>query len=141
MTKISICTSLLLFFCSIATFAQADSGVNAKVYVFRSTGYPQSGVNFRVVINDELTCKIGNKRYALLDVKTGVQTFYITTWDNPTKKKKLGLEVSLEAGKNYYLNMRVTTQGFETKIFFEEITYNSAQLLIEELEQDIDCSR
>ena len=42
----------------------------------------------------------------------------------------------VEAGKAYYLSMRLKIKFVETEIFFEEITYNSAAPELQKYKRD-----
>ncbi len=116
----------------------SDSASMAKIYVIRSTGHLGSAVNFRLLVDDAMQCKIHNKRYAILYVQPGTRVFHMTSWDKPNPKKKLGLSIPVEAGKNYYLTMRIKQRFAEVEFFLEEITYNSAAPQLEKLKKD-DC--
>jgi hypothetical protein len=138
-----------LLLCITKTRAQADSPVTtadstmtpATVYIIRATGLPQNLVNFRVLVDDVMHCKVANNRYAVLKVKPGKHTFYITTWDLPGKREKLGLEISIEGGKTYYLRMVNKQRFFEGQLYFEEITRNSAIPLLEQYKEDTNCDK
>lgn len=67
----------------------------------------------------------------------GEYTFYATSWDSKTDEK-LGLKLAVEAGKTYYLTMRMKQRFFKNEIFVEEITYNTAAPHLERYKQD-DC--
>src|SRR5688572_9196649 len=87
-----------------ALSAQTDSSTidtinTAKVFVIRSTGHVGSAVNFRIVVNDSMYCKIKNNRYAIFYVQPGQHTFYATSWDKSGTDEKLGLKLALEPGK------------------------------------------
>ena len=134
---------LLIFITLFSTkkiVAQNDSANStAKVYVIRSTGFKGSLVNLRIIIDDLLYCKIANNRYSVVDLKPGKYTFYVTSWDAPKKKNKLGLEIPVEAGKSYYLRIIFKERLLENQMFLEEITYNSAAPLISKYKEETNC--
>jgi hypothetical protein len=108
----------------------------AKVYVIRYTGFKGSAVNFRVIANDDVVCKLGNNRYSVFYLQPGTHKIYITTWDQPGKKEKLALELPVEAGKNYYLRAVTKTRFVEWQTFAEEITENSALPLLAKYKEE-----
>ena len=132
----------ILFVCLITGLkskAQSDTTQLAKVYIIRATGYTGSLVNLRAMIDDQLFCKIKNNRFAVAWVKPGSHKFFVTSWDGPSKKEKLGLEIPIEAGKIYYLRMVMKQRFFETQMYFEEITENSAAPLLAKHKEDKEC--
>jgi len=124
---------IILFSCWANCSAQVHTAAQAPatVYIIRSTGFIASMVNFSVVINDLIYCKLGNKRYSILELKPGVQTLYIVDWASPKPKQRYGLNMYLEAGKTYYLQMVMKEKLIGTpSLYFEQIPYNIAMPLI-----------
>lgn len=133
---------LCLFAAGSAVSAQQDStATTATVYIIRETGHAGGAVNFRVVVDDLQTCKIRNNRFSIIRLQPGTHNFFVTTWDAPNKKDKLGLEVPLEAGKTYYLRMIQKQRFVGIHLYFEEITKNSALPLLQKMKEDTDCSK
>lgn len=137
---------ILLFICILSIFLEDDVYAQndtlrstAKIYIIRATGHDGSLVNFRVLIDDELYCKIANNRYSIISIRPGKYTFYVTSWAKPKKKKPLGLELEVERGKTYYLRMVIKDLYYKDPYYFEEITSNSALPLLEKYKEDIDC--
>ncbi|MEO6453168.1 MAG: DUF2846 domain-containing protein [Ginsengibacter sp.] len=108
----------------------------AKVYVVRSTGHVASAVNLRVLIDDVMLCKIKNNRYAVFYVQPGTHSFNATSWDKPASHEKYAFKMPVEAGKTYYMSMRIKARFLETEIYLEEITYNTAAPLLTKYKQD-----
>lgn len=142
MKKILFFFAVSFFICSTGIYAQSDSSkATAKIYVIRATGHQGGGINLRVLVNDSLYCKIRNNRYSIIEVKPGIDTFYITNWGTPKANSKLGLELQIEPGKTYYLRMAVKERYFEVLYYFEEITKNSAEPLLAKYKQDTNCDK
>jgi len=117
-------------------FSTTTDTINtAKIYVIRSTGHVGSAVNLRVVVDDSMYCKIKNNRYAIFYVTPGEHTFYATSWDKSGTDEKLGMKMMLEPGKSYYLSMKIKARFFNTEIFVEEITYNTAAPMLEKYKE------
>jgi hypothetical protein len=135
-----VCLAMAVFVC-VASSAQTDSTkatdtINtAKIYLIRATGITGSAVNFRVLVDSVVYCKIRNNRYSVIYVQPGTHDFYATTWDAPKPKEKLALKIPVEAGKTYYLSMRMKQRFFENEMFFEEVTYNTAAPLLQKYQQ------
>jgi hypothetical protein len=98
-----------------------------------------SAVNLRVHVDKQPYCKVKNNRYSVFYVQPGTHTFYVTTWDKANPNEKFGLKIPVEAGKTYYLSMRIKPRFATTEFFAEEITYNTAAPLLEKYKQD-DCN-
>lgn len=130
----------LVIFLSKNVLAQNDSLIStSKIYIIRATGLDGTLVNFRVLIDDEVYCKISNNRYSVINIRPGRYTFYVTSWAKPKKKKPLGLELEVEKGKTYYLRIVIKDLYYKDPYYFEEITYNSAAPLLEKYKEDTDC--
>ena len=108
----------------------------ARIYVIRATGYAGSAVNFRVLVDDVSYCKVKNNRYAVLYVQPGAHMFNATSWDKPRSEEKFALKLTVEAGKTYYMNMRIRPRVATTEFYLDEITYNTAAPLLEKYKQD-----
>jgi hypothetical protein len=119
----------------------ASSPATAKVYLIRATGHTGSLVNFRTMIDNVVYCKLKNNRYAVVNIKPGMHNFYVTSWDMPKANEKLGLQIPIEAGKTYYLRMVLKKRFFESQMYFEEITQNSAAPLLTKYTEDPDCTK
>lgn len=114
----------------------SDSAAMATVYVFRSTGHVASAVNLRVVVDDVMKCKVKNNRYAVLQVEPGTHMFNATSWDKPGTPEKFGIKLPVEAGKTYYMSMRIKQKFMGVEIFMEEVTKNTAEPLLEKYKKD-----
>ena len=113
-----------------------DSSNLAKIYVIRSTGYAGSAVNLRVIVDDVMLCKVRNDRYAMFYIQPGTHMFYATTWDKPGTNPKFALKMPVEAGKTYYMSMKLKQKFMGIEITLEEITYNTAAGLLEKYKRD-----
>lgn len=122
----------------IQSVGVTDTTNAAKIVVIRSTGHVASLVNLRVLVDEAPYCKVKNNRYSVFYVQLGTHMFYATSWDKPAAKDKFALSLPTEAGKTYYLSMRIKTRFASTEFFLEEITLNSAGPLMEKYKKD-DC--
>ena len=129
---------VLFFLASHMVMAQTDSSQLAKIYVIRSTGFGQSVVNFRLLVNNEIRCKIKNEHYSVFYLSPGTYVFNVTSF-TVGKKERLGLELPVEAGNTYYLNMVQRSKVLQTDLFVEEITRNSAEQLLVKYKEDKKC--
>jgi hypothetical protein len=143
--KIKYVLSFLFLLAFSSAFAQQDSIPspdtinNAKIYVIRATGFTGSAVNMRFWVDSTVYCKIKNNRYSVVYVAPGNHSFYANTWDASKPKEKLALKMEVEAGKTYYMSLRIREHLIESQMFVEEITYNSAAPLLEKCKRVEKC--
>lgn len=140
--------SALLSITSTLLFAQSDTGTTststaaldtsamAKIYVIRSTGHTASAVNLRILVDERMYCKVRNNRYATFWVEPGSHLFNATTWDKPGTPEKFALKLPVEAGKTYYMSLRLKQRLMTVEIYLEEITFNTAAPLLQKYKQD-----
>lgn len=108
-----------------------------RIYFLRSTGYQASAVGYNCFIGNKLLCKLNNKKYFYCDVDTGTINIAV----QPPGVKKLNektekLEIKTESGKTYYCQLILQIDFWTGKIYFQEITKNSADKLLKELKED-----
>ena len=121
---------------NIAPSTSSDTTGMAKIYVIRSTGHVASAVNLRIMVDDVMFCKVRNNRYAMFFVTPGTHMFNATSWDKPGSRAKSALKMPVEAGKTYYLSMRVNQKFMGIEMFLEEITYNTAAPALQKYKLD-----
>ncbi|GAB3894774.1 hypothetical protein GCM10028803_10260 [Larkinella knui] len=92
---------------------EATPSESATVYVYRSSALMSSARKYGVYANGKLLCKIGNKRHCQVSLPIGPVTF-TTKLAGLTlvPKKRPRLELTLEAGKTYYLQADLKTKLF-----------------------------
>jgi hypothetical protein len=83
-----------------------------------------------------MMCKVKNNRYALFYIMPGTHTFNATSWDAPGVRGKRGLKMPVEAGKTYYMSIRIKQRFMELEISVDEITYNTAAPQLEKYKRD-----
>jgi hypothetical protein len=142
---------LFMFACSML-FAQTDTGNThpaqtgsakivdtagmAKIYMIRSTGHVGSAVNFRVMVDSIMMCKVKNNRYAMFYIQPGTHAFNASSWDMSGPDAKLALTMPVEAGKTYYMSIRIKQRFWGIEISVDEITYNTAAPQLEKYKRD-----
>lgn len=135
-----VITLLIFFVCNLKLIAQSDTMDRslARIYILRATGFGGSLVNFRAWVNDSVMCKLANNRYSVHTIRPGTYTFYATSFDT-YKMKENGFEMQVEAGKTYYFRMVVKKRMFDSFLYLQEITENSATSIISKSKQQRDC--
>ena len=112
---------------------------NSTVYFMRSTGFTGSANAFTTFIDDSLVCRLNNKRFSLHTIKPGDHKF---TVQFAGKKSKAGAEpirIKTESGKTYYIQLIFQAGLLVNNLFCQEVTENSAQLIMPALQEDTKC--
>ena len=112
--------TLTLAFALVALASAAQQ--KATVIFMRDTGYNWGGT-FRVFIDENLVCKIHNKKYSIHELEVGEHSFIaqINDDDVTDKSKEQQLKIKLEPGKTYYLALVLKTRFF-ADLFLQEVT-------------------
>ena len=139
----------LLFFCLFSfcfSMGQEDSSTTeettsatAKVYFLRTTGFAGSASGFTAFIDDQLVCKLNNKRYSLHEVAPGKHKFTVQFAGKKSKKRAEPIYIEMEAGKTYYVQMLFQTGFIKNNLYCQEVTKSSADAIMPTLKEDTKC--
>ncbi len=132
---------IMVTFISGALYAQAISdsnsnSQNAKVYFLRSTGFQGSAQGFTTFIDDKVVCKLNNKRYSLHEVPSGTHNFSVQFAGKNSKEKAERVEIEMEAGKTYYIQLIFQTGLLKNNLYCQEVTKSSAKTMMDKLKED-----
>lgn len=108
----------------------------AKVYFMRSTGFSGSAQGFTVFIDDKIVCKLNNRRYSQHDIAPGTHQFSVQYAGKSAKDKAERIEINVEAGKTYYIQLISQTGLLKNNLFCQEVTENSAKTMLGSLRED-----
>ncbi len=104
---------------------------SATVYLYRSSALLSAARKYWVYADGKPICKIGNKRHCQLILPTGPVTF-TTKLAGLTlvPKKRPSLDLTLEAGKTYYLQADLKTKLFplQAVLPLTEVVPNASKL-------------
>ena len=112
---------------------------NGKVYFLRSTGFAGSAAGFTVFIDDTVVCKLNNKRYSIHSITPGNHKFSVQFAGKESKEKSERIEISIEAGKTYYIQLIFQSGFFKNNLYCQEVTESSAKKVIPGLQEDKKC--
>lgn len=116
---------------------QADSTKqNSKVYFMRSTGFQGSAQGFTVFIDDSVVCKLNNKRFSIHDVAPGTHRFSVQFAGKSSKEKAERIEIEIEAGKTYYIQLIFQSGLVKNNLYCQEVTKSSANTMLDKLKED-----
>ncbi len=116
-----------------------SSSQNGKVYFMRSTGFQGSASAFTVFIDDTLVCKLNNKRYSIHEVAPGTHHFSSQFAGKKSKEKAERIEINVEAGKTYYIELIFQPGLFINNLYCQEVTESSAKRFLPDLKEDKKC--
>ncbi len=128
-----------MFFLGITCSALAQSGT-ARVYLIREGMYEGSAVSCSIFKDEELLCKLNNKRYSVHDIAPGKYTFHAQWSGNkPGKDSRGDVVVTLEEGKTYYLKFNSVSRAFNGYVGMIEVTENTFKAVEGTLKVDDKC--
>lgn len=116
-----------------------SASTSGKVYFLRSTGYNGSAAAFTVFIDDTVVCKLNNKRYSIHDVQPGTHSFSVQFAGKKSKEKAERIEITVEPGKTYYIQLIFQGGMFVNNLYCQEVTENSAKKVLPDLQEDKKC--
>jgi hypothetical protein len=108
------------------------------VYFIRGKGNAGSATSFSAIIDDVNVCNLNNRSYSVHEVAPGLHQFKAQFGGKKGKPKAEILEINVEAGKTYYVQMLMQMSFWVNDLTAQEITRNSALRLIQEDEIKLD---
>jgi hypothetical protein len=122
---------------SLAQLAAPDT--SATVLFMRSTGYNGSAVAFTAFIDDQLVCRLNNKRFSSHTLAPGTHTFSVQFAGKSSKEKAERITINTEAGKTYYIQFVFQPGLLINNVYCQEVTESSANTILPKLKQDSKC--
>ena len=117
----------------------AKDSTTGKVYFLRATGMSTSMKRFFAFIDDELVCKLDEKTYSIHALKPGKHVFSVQFGGKKSKQKNKQIDITIEAGKSYYIQLAVQQDLWAANINCQEITENSAKKMMSDLRLEKNC--
>lgn len=140
MTK-KVILFIIFFAAALAMYGQdqgvtPDSANNGKVYFLRSTGFQGSAQGFTVFIDDMIVCKLNNKRFSIHELPPGTHKFSVQFAGKNSKEKAERIEIEIEPGKTYYIQLIFQTGLLKNNLYCQEVTKSSANTMMDKLKED-----
>ena len=136
---------LTISFLSLQAAAQAD-GISvavppdsAKIVFIRSTGFNGSATAFAAFIDEQLVCRLNNKRFSTHTVAAGAHQFSVQFAGKASKEKAEKIKINTEGGKTYYIQLVFQPGLVINNIYCQEVTENSAQVVLAKVKEDTHC--
>ena len=102
------------------------------VYFLRGKGHAGSATAFSALIDGVRVCKLNNRRYSVHEVTPGIHQFKAQFGGKKGKNKAEIIEIKIDAGETYYIQMVMQASFWVNDVSPVEITRNSAIRLYEE---------
>lgn len=119
--------------------AALNTGNTGTICFIRSTGFVGSASAFKTFIDGEFVCKLNNKRYSFHEVPVGKHACSVQFGGKKSKEKAEKFEVEVNAGEITYVQLVLETGAFVNNVYCEEVTKNTAEGKMKELQEDDAC--
>ena len=96
-------------------------------------------IGFSAFVDDTLKCKLNNKRYSIHDIIPGEHTITVRFYGKKSNATAEPLKMNFEPGKTYYVQMVYQTKLLTENLYPQEVTENSAKMILSECKLDGDC--
>jgi hypothetical protein len=126
---------LSVFFVILISNSLSAQDKNGKVYIMRSEGFQAPAAPFNLFIDQKIVGKLTNKRYSIHDVKPGNHVFSTQFAGKKPSEKAEKMDVQVEAGKTYYIQVNFQQGFFKNKLHFKEVKEDDAKKLLPGLKQ------
>jgi len=90
-------------------------------------------------IDEILVCRLANNTYSAHLVAPGKHRFSVQFAGKKSKEKSEKLEVNIEAGKKYFIQITFEGGAFINNVYCQEITENSAKQAFKKLKLAESC--
>jgi hypothetical protein len=117
----------------------SSNPATGTVYFMRSTGWNMTTGSFNTFIDGELACKLNNNRYSIHQLPEGTHQFSVQFMGKKSKEKIQRIDLNIQAGKTYYLQLIYEHGALLDKLYLEEVTESTAKRLMGRLEEDKKC--
>jgi len=122
---------LVCTFYASKSFSQEKKG---QIYFIRSLNYVGSAIPFKMIIDDNVVCKLKNNRYSVHEVPVGEHSVSVQNTGLSNHHMSRPMTVKVEEGKIVYLTV---VNGSE--LYLQEVTQSSAETVLKRTTQTKDC--
>lgn len=129
-----VCMALFCF-----STAKAQSNDSARVCFLRNVGWFSNFGAISIFIDSAFQCKLNEKRYFYRSFPVGVHQFSLQGSSKKFNKKIQPISVELKAGQTYYFRPATTAGVLLEYMYLEEVTKNTANLMLPRLKEDRSC--
>lgn len=108
----------------------------ATIYIYRGGQFAGSARNWSIFVDDEKVCKLSNNKFIKVTVKPGKRVINSKIGGVEVLKKETGLEVDVEAGKEYYVSCTVKQSFTRFRLELTEVTKSTANKQMKDMAMD-----
>jgi hypothetical protein len=108
---------------------------NGKVYFIRSEGFQAPAAAFNLFVDQKIVGRLNNKRYSIHEVKPGNHTFSTQFAGKNPRQKAEKIELQIEAGSTYYIQVNFQHGFLKNKLHFKDIKEDDAKKVLPGLKQ------
>lgn len=130
---------ILMLLGLVSAIAASAQNKYAQVYFIRSTGFQGSATAFTAFIDEQLVCKLNNKKYSVHQIEVGEHSFSVQFAGKQSKAKAEQIQINVEAGKTYYIQMIFQSGMVKNNLYCQEVTENSAKTILVNCVEDTKC--
>jgi hypothetical protein len=113
---------------------------SAKIILIREGMHEGSAAASSIFMNDELLCKLNNKKFSIHNVSPGRYSFHAQWGGSKRRGDKRGdIEIDIEDGKTYYLKFNMVSKAFNGYVGLIDVTEATFNKLKDELKLDEEC--
>lgn len=142
MKKITVI--LIVFLVSSFAHGQTQDSLKkdqsmATVYFIRTNGVVLLMSMFSAFIDDELVCRIDRGHYSTHQLKPGKHYFTVQSGGKKLRQKGQQIDLTLEAGRTYYIQLEVEQTLVNNNVVCQEVTESSAKKLLKGAQPQKTC--
>ena len=122
----------ILFVCFLVLASSSIYGQNqnGKVYFIRSEGLQAPAAAFSLFVDQKMVGKLNNKRFSIHNVNPGKHVFSTRFVGKKSSEKAEKIEMQIEDGKTYYVQVKFQHGLFKNKLHFKEVKEDDAKKML-----------
>lgn len=121
------------------TASATAAGATAKVVFMRATGGQGAATAFSTFIDDQLVCRLNNKRFSTHSIPAGAHTVSVQVAGKEANEKGEHITINAEAGKTYYIQLVSKVGLLINNLSCKVVTEDDAKTVLSKLKEDSDC--
>lgn len=136
--------SFLFSIMALSAFSQTTdtataAGATANVVFMRSTGGQGSAIAFSTFVDNQLVCRLNNKRFSTHAIPAGEHTVSVQVAGKEASEKAEHITINAEAGKTYYIQLMSKVGLLINNLSCKVVTEDAAKTVLSRLKEDSDC--
>lgn len=108
----------------------------ATIYIYRGGQFAGSARNWSIFVDEQKVCKLSNNKFIKVSVKPGKHVINSKIGGVEMLKKETGLEIEVEAGKDYFVSCNVKQSFTRFRLELMEVTKSTADKQMKDMAMD-----